>query len=206
MSETGESADWNVRIAQTRGERERIFRFRFDNHLSEVGRWPIAAQASTRTLREVEDEIAVLFFAETDGKVVGSVRLRIGPIPHDLRMDLAAGRFTGFQLHELALVDHVAVAKAFRRAGLLEALVRAAADHCRYNSVQFLFSHTREDFALRLKAMGFCAHALMFNHPELGPRVPLVWPIGGEAAQLWFATTFPEAEPSDSAEKLAGGE
>ena len=193
MSQTGGTAVGSVRIAQTRGERERIFRFRFDNHLSEYGRWPNAVTASGRALREVEDEIAVLFFADSEEKVVGSARLRIGPIPDGLRSELLAARFSGFQLHELAMVDQLAVARAFRRAGVLEALVRAAGDYCRYNAVKFLFSHVQEDLVCRLESLGFIAHAPIFDHPELGSRRPLVWPIGGEPALVWFAKTFPEA-------------
>jgi|SRR5450759_439331 len=135
MSEAADFALWNVRIAQTREERKRIFRFRFDNHFSEYGRWPNLVQPSVRSIREAADEVAVLFFADSDGKVVGATRLRIGPVPPELRTGLFAGRSNGFR-----------------------------------------------------------EHALTFNHPELGPRVPLVRIIGGEASEKWFEAEFPEVE------------
>jgi GNAT superfamily N-acetyltransferase len=194
MSEAADFALWNVRIAQTREERKRIFRFRFDNHFSEYGRWPSLVQPSVRSIREAADEVAVFFFADSDGKVVGATRLRIGPVPPELRTELFAGRFNGFRLHELALADQIAVARAFRRAGLLDSLVRAVVGYCEKSSVQFLFSHAQEELARQLKHHGFREHALTFNHPELGPRVPLVRIIGGEASEKWFETEFPEVE------------
>ena len=60
MSEAADFALWNVRIAQTREERKRIFRFRFDNHFSEYGRWPNLVQPSVRSIREAADEVAPL--------------------------------------------------------------------------------------------------------------------------------------------------
>jgi hypothetical protein len=190
------AGSWEVRIARAREERDEIYRFRFDTFLSESGRWPGGLPGDRRQLREPADDAAVLFLSKSERRVVATARLRIGSVPGRLRDALAVGRFSGLSPHETGLADQIFVGRAFRRTGLLEALIVSVSLHSVALGARFLFAAASEDLAARLKPLGFREHTQTFVDPNLGPRVPLVLPLSGEASK-WLAAEFPDVAASE---------
>jgi hypothetical protein len=177
---------WDVAVASSREERERVFRFRYECHLAESRRWPTSAFHDRRIVREPEDEGALLYFVESDGRLIGTLRLLPDRIPADLRPRLELHRFRRFPAPELALADQVVVSRPFRKTTALCDLLLQAAAECTLRGVQFLFSHVAPGQESCFHPIGFRDYAPPFAHPELGVRRPLVWPVGGAPAAAWL--------------------
>jgi hypothetical protein len=184
--EEGGRAPWTIRIADSREERDRVFRFRFDSHVAEFGRWPTAGMRDRRMLREVADEGAVLLYAEWERRIAGALRLQIGPIPPDLRVGLEASRFRKLPPREIAVADRIVVARAMRRTTLLAEIVGAAERESAARGAAVLLSHAREDHAHFYTAIGFRLYAPPFEMVELGNRYPLVKAVGGGSSEEWL--------------------
>ena len=64
----------DILVAQTEGEREAIYRFRYDVYVEEMGRYRSIADHDRRMLVEPEDATANHVYALADGEVVGAAR------------------------------------------------------------------------------------------------------------------------------------
>lgn len=67
-----------IGLAQSREEREAVYRFRYDVYVEEMGRYRDAADHDKRMLSEPEDETAQIFYAAENGEVVATARLSWG--------------------------------------------------------------------------------------------------------------------------------
>lgn len=66
---------YSVKTAETEQERQRIFRFRYEIYVREMGKTPDCANNTKQILCDKLDEWAVLLYSEVDGEVIGTVRL-----------------------------------------------------------------------------------------------------------------------------------
>lgn len=180
------SPAFEIRVAETREERERVFRFRFDRHIAEFGRWPTPDARDRKILREAADEGAILLFTEWEERIVATLRLQIGPIPPDVRSGLEAWRFRCFAPGELAVADRILVARAFRRTTLFADLLAAAEREAAALGAALLFCHAREEEAHLWASKGYLLFAPPFAIAEESPRHPLVKAVGGPSAEAWL--------------------
>jgi hypothetical protein len=182
MAEMSASPSWRVEVASSREERERIFRFRYESYLSENSRWPADVFHDRKMIREAADEGALLFFVETGGQMLGTLRVTKGPIPIELRPVFGASRFRAFLPGETGLVARVFVAGAFRRTTLLSDLLCRASAESIGCGVKLLFGLPRKSQASTFASLGFRACGPVCPHPEMGPVFPHVSPVGGDGA------------------------
>lgn len=173
-------ADQAVRIAASPTERDRIYRFRYESFANEHGRWPNPQLVERRMIRDLADEQATLFFVEVDGRVVATLRLRVGRLPGELHGPFDARRYDAIAAGSIALADEIVVFRIFRKALLLESMLEAASAMCVANGVLLLFCHARPDAVPAFRAAGFQEVAAPFEHPDLGARMPLVRFLGTE--------------------------
>ena len=203
MDEQPRSPAWDVRIAESREERDRVFRFRYDSHIAEYGRWPTTGSRERKILREVADEGATLLYVEWERRMAAALRLQFGPIPPDLRAGLQASRFRKLS-RELAVADQIGVARALRRTTLLAHLVHRAEVLAHVGGAVLLFCHARDDQAHFFTALGFQLYAPAFSLVEQGMRYPLVKAVGGPASEAWLAAELSEVSGSEH-ENQSGG-
>ncbi len=192
MEDTLRSSPWDIRIAVTREERDRVFRFRYDSHIAEYGRWPTGGSRERKILREVADEGATLLWVEWERRIAAALRLQFGPIPPDLRVGLQASRFRPLS-RELAVADQINVARALRRTTLFAHLIHRTEIVAKIGGAALLLCHAGEDQAHFFTALGFQFYAPAFPLVELGMRYPLVKAVGGQAAADWLAAELPES-------------
>ena len=196
MEEQAQSPAWDVRIAQTREERDRVFRFRYDSHIAEYGRWPTLGSRDRKILREVADEGATLLYVEWERRIVAALRLQLGPIPPDLRAGLQASRFRKVS-RDLAVADQIGVARALRRTTVLAHLLHRAEVLAHVGGAVLLFCHVREEQTHFFSSLGFQGYAPPFVLVEQGIRCPLVKAVGGPASEAWLAGELSESSPVD---------
>jgi hypothetical protein len=179
-SRAAASSDHVVRLAVSPAERDRVYRFRYESFATEYGRWPSPGVASRRMIRDGADDSATLFCVEADGRAVATLRLRVGRLPEELQGHFDARRFALASGSTMALADEILVSRIFRKASLLEWLLAAASAACEESGVLLLFCHARPDAVPAFRHAGFQEVAVPFEHPEFGPRVPLVRFLGTE--------------------------
>jgi hypothetical protein len=179
-SRSAASPDHVVRLAASPAERDRVYRFRYESFAAEYGRWPGPRLAARRMIRDEADEKAALFCVEADGRVVATLRLRVGPLPVGLLGPFDANRFADSSGSATALADEILVSRIFRKASLLESLLAAAEEACLANGALLLFCHARPEAVPAYRAAGYREAAVPFEHPDFGPRVPLVRFLGPE--------------------------
>jgi hypothetical protein len=177
-SQPAASAGYEVRIAVSPAERENIFRFRYESFAGEYGRWPDPGLVVRRTIRSEEDDRATLFYVDVEGRVVATIRLRVGHLPEELKVPFEVKRFSAAAGSSMALVDEIFVMRIFRNAFLLESVLEAISAWCQANGVLLLFCHTRPDVVPVYRAARFQEIGVLFEHQNYGPRMPLVRFIG----------------------------
>ena len=173
-SQPAARADYAVRLAVSPAERDRVYRFRYEGFATEYGRWPNPGLGARRMIRGEADERATVFFVEVEGRVVATLRLRFGHLPPELQEGFDAKRFAGSAGGSMALADEILVSRIYRKASLLESMLAAASARCEENRALLLFCHARPDAVPAVRAAGFQEAGIPFEHPEFGPRVPLV--------------------------------
>jgi hypothetical protein len=193
MDEQPRSPAWEIRIAESRENRDRVFRFRYESHIAEHGRWPTAGMRDRKILREVADEGATLLFAEWERRVAATLRLQIGPIAPDLRSGLQASRFRKIPPGEIAVADQIIIARALRRTTLFVELLRAAEGEAALRGATALFCHATDDQAHFYTAIGFQFYAPAFSILEQGTRYPFVKGLGGPASAEKLAAIVAES-------------
>lgn len=184
-SQPAAPADHPVRIATSLTERDRVYRFRYGNFAIEHGRWPNPQLVARRMIHDLADEQATLFFVEVEGRVVATLRLRIGHLPDELHGPFNTKQFAAAAGSSVALADEIFVSRTFvsrifRKPSLLELILETASARCEENGILLLFCHARPEAVPAFRAAGFEEVGAPFEHPDLGSRVPLVRFLGAE--------------------------
>src|SRR5205807_4996828 len=85
-----------VRLAETAQDRERVFRFRYETYCEQQHLFLDAGDHERRRLLDADDERALIWLAEQEGQVVGTLRANIGgrgPLSQELRETFDVDRF-----------------------------------------------------------------------------------------------------------------
>jgi len=188
-STNAESADWTIAVAQSRQEREAVFRFRYECWSAAKGPFPSSAIHGSGVVREVADEGAVLLLASCGDRAVGTARLQAGTIPIELARPLALSEFRGYSRQSCALIDQVLVSRAFYRPAVGDALVRAAGREADRRGARFLFCLESPDQSRYFATLGFRVYLPIVSVPGMGERMPLVRAAHRED-EAWLSRHF----------------
>lgn len=167
-----------VAVAETPEERERIYRFRYGIYVEEMRKRKLSyADHSTRTLRDELDEEAVLFYAETDGQIVGTIRRNLGTSPflvehytHLYKLD----EFGSFAPETLSFSSRLMISQTLRGSMALHLLLMAAYGHALENGALFDLCNCAPSLVGLYEHLGFRQYADNFVDPDVGYRVPMV--------------------------------
>lgn len=169
-----------VRLAETDADRARVFRFRYEIYVEEMGRVQQYADHANRTITEPFDETGHIFLAEDgDGNVVGTVRTNFGR-----DTDYGAYRefygmeaLEGVSLRHISVTTKLMVASDCRGGTLGYRLATALYKFGLSEGILFDFIDCNphlEDTFLRL---GFRHYRSRIQHPEYGEVLPLILPL-----------------------------
>ncbi len=120
-----------VRVAVSHEERERIYRFRYEVYVKELGRRYGNPDYALGTVSDEEDvqPYTTLLYTEEDGRVTGTMRLRCwapGEVPGELWDESAMELFDGIEALTTSHVERVMVTPAQRGQRSFVSLVCAA--------------------------------------------------------------------------------
>ena len=167
-----------IRKAETAEERERVFRFRYQVYVEEMGKRSSAADHTRRILFDDLDKTGVILYAEDDaGRIVGTTRLNImrpQDVPEHLKMIFALHRFEAFEGCVISISSRAVVASEWRGTPLMSHMVIALYHVMKKYGVHFDFCHCRPSLVRHYEAFGARRYTDNFVDPDAGYQVPLV--------------------------------
>lgn len=167
----------DIKVASSDEDRERIFRFRYDVYVTEMGKSPAEADHQKKIIRDELDDDAHLLYAEDEGQIVGTVRLNCRskkkfPDVWEQRYDLA--NFAPSFGDHISMTSRMMVAKDYRGSSVPAALVGAVYSAGREMGSKFDFCNCAPSLLEFYEQIGFRRFTDGFMDEDNGYHVPLV--------------------------------
>lgn len=213
----------SVELATTRKEREKVYRFRYQVYVEEMGKILSSADHRRRLVVDSEDadDRCMLFYARTGSQVIGTMRLHIGRandyLPY-LRDNMAFDRFDNFPAkipaNQISYTSKTMVDPRFRRSQAFYLLSATLYETLRKMDCPFNFTVGAPYMVALYEQLGHRRYIGNFSVPGYGYMAPMVilmedvdhlrqvrsplWRIARKlenspAAAEWFAREFPGA-------------
>ena len=167
----------DIQVARRDEDRERIFRFRYDVYVIEMGKSPAEADHQKKIIRDELDEDAHLLYAEDEGQIVGTVRLNCRskkkfPDVWEQRYDIE--KFAPSFGDHISMTSRMMVAKDYRGSSVPAALVGAVYSAGREMGSKFDFCNCAPSLLEFYEQIGFRRFTDGFVDEDNGYHVPLV--------------------------------
>lgn len=177
-----ETSTITLAFAKTDDERERIFRFRYQIYVNEMGKRPKDADHHARTLRdEMDNAEADLLYATSDGEIVGTLRrntLDVTQLPASWRERYRLDAFTDYPPQALSYTSRAMVAAEWRGSAIFSKLLSHMYLRGQETGVRFDFCNCAPSLIELYEQLGYRRYADAFVEHDVGYRVPLVWVVG----------------------------
>ena len=213
----------SIKIATTKKEKERVYRFRYQVYVEEMGKLLSAdADHKHRMLFDELDEWGILFYATVGRKIIGTMRLNVGSVndfPPEYIEAFAMDKFqtfscTSFPEHKLTFTSKTMVAPQYRRSQAFYLLSATLYETIRKIGGQFNFTGGAPHMVALYEQLGHRRYKSNFQIPDYGYMVPMVilmedinhlrqvrspmWRLARKFENSpesadWFTRTFPEA-------------
>lgn len=168
--------DASLRVAQTEEERVRVFRFRYDVYVKELGRGVNLADHERGELRDEMDATARILYAEQDDRITGTVRwnrLSETTPPSAWREWYQLDRFQFLPAFMLSVTSKLMVVPEQRGSRLgLRLAVATYLEGLRSN-IQLNFIHTSADLVPFFERLGYHQLNGTIHDPHAGERTPM---------------------------------
>ena len=167
----------DIKFASSDEDRERIFRFRYDVYVTEMGKSPAEADHQKKIIRDELDEDAHLLYAEDEGHIIGTVRLNYRTkkkFPDAWEQIYAIEKFAPSFGDHISMTSRMMVAKDYRGSSVPAALVGAVYSTGREMGSKFDFCNCAPSLLEFYEQIGFRRFTDGFMDEDNGYHVPLV--------------------------------
>lgn len=206
-----------VRVAKAEADKQRVFHFRYQVYVEEMGKRPQEADHTLKQLRDPLDDSGIVLFMEDQGRVIASARFHSGSVCAEdsqtasrYRLDL----FDEFGLDALSFGSRLMIAPSWRGTRALGRLLSELYSLGRKQRACFNFVHCAPGLVDFYEQLGYLRYSDGFMEGDLGYRVPMVFVIedvahmravrsplyrlarrydNNEVASHWFHQKFPQA-------------
>ena len=167
----------DIKVARSDEDRERIFRFRYDVYVTEMGKSPAEADHEKKIIHDELDNDAHLLYAEDEGQIVGTVRLNCRskkkfPAVWEQRYDIES--FAPSFGDHISMTSRMMVAKDYRGSSVPAALIGAVYSAGREMGSKFDFCNCAPSLLEFYEQIGFRRFTDGFMDEDNGYHVPLV--------------------------------
>lgn len=165
-----------IRQADTDEERQRIYRFRYDIYIEEMGKPMPDADHQRRMLHDEFDPRSIHLYVERDGEIAGALRLIWGRdgLPPAFEDWYGLEIFRHFSPAEISFTGRLMVAKKYRSSPLGVSLAREIYRIGHEAGLAFDFIHTTPPLVSFFERLGHRRYKSDFLDPNLGSRIPMV--------------------------------
>ena len=167
----------DIKVACSDEDRQRIFQFRYDVYVTEMGKSPTEADHEKKIIRDELDDDAHLLYAEDEGHIIGTVRLNYRtkekfPSVWEQRYEIET--FASSFGDHISMTSRMMVAKDYRGSSVPAALVGAVYSAGREMGSKFDFCNCAPSLLEFYEQIGFRRFTDGFMDEDNGYRVPLV--------------------------------
>jgi GNAT superfamily N-acetyltransferase len=166
-----------VRLATSSEELQRLYRFRYEIYVEEMGRPQKHADHEARTIIEPLDQKAHQFLAEDDqGRVIGTLRTNFGgeSLFGDYHALYGMDCLGEFPLERVSITTKFMVRPEYRRGTLGIRLAREVYRFCLLRGILVDFIDCNVHLETVFEGLGYRRYRSRVLHPEYGDVLPMV--------------------------------
>jgi N-acyl-L-homoserine lactone synthetase len=168
-----------VHRAETREEREAIYRFRYHIYVEELEKGFLEVDHERRMIHDDEDESpgSVLFYTQSKGEVTGTVRAVIwqpGRVPTNIQERFSFRLFPKIDQLVTCETSRLLIDRSVRGSLILPALSRAMYEHMIEQEVALVFAYCAPGLVRAYRKLGYRPYSGELVCNQDGVRVPLV--------------------------------
>jgi CRP-like cAMP-binding protein/predicted GNAT family N-acyltransferase len=167
-----------IRFAHTKSEREAVYRLRYEVYIEEMGYDYPAADHQARLLPDEGNRQSPLLYAQSDGEVVGTLKIDGGadsPFTAEEYASYHIDRFLALvPADRIAILSRFIMRPGYRSGEITDSLLAAMIAFLLARRVQVLFCRCRPHLIGFYERLGFRAYADVVSTPVAGVLVPLV--------------------------------
>ncbi len=185
MKRYSQLSEVEIRLATSDRDLEKLFRFRYDIYVEEMGRTQKYADHDRRMIVEPFDSTGRNFIALHRGKIVGCIRSNLG-IDTDFGdyVDLYQMQRVGPYFPRFCNVNtKLMVAPEWRRSGLMIRVASTAYEYVRRQGMVCDFIDCNPPLEKQFYRFGYRDYCGRINHPEYGDVLPMLL-LGVDLAHL----------------------
>ena len=173
-----EDKDIVIAFAETREEREAIYRQRYEVYAEEMHLYKSTADHERKMFTDPFDEGSRLLYARAGDQVVGSLRAHPGfdrPIPEPYQGVYDLQRFASFvPADQMSVINRLMISKSYRQTRVSFRLVEAIYEFGLQHGTQLAFIACGPHLLNLYLTLGFRTYTRNFSDPEVGFVIPLV--------------------------------
>jgi len=167
-----------IAVAHSPEDRQRVYRFRYTIYVNEMGKRDLSyADHEGKILTDDLDESGTLFYAESGGAVVATLRRnQVGgnDLPAEYRDIYDLPSFAEFPPSVLSFSSRLMIARDMRGSPTLAKLLVTAYEHGITQGVLFDFCNCSPGLVDLYEHLGYRRYTDNFIDPDVGYRVPMV--------------------------------
>jgi GNAT superfamily N-acetyltransferase len=163
------------KIATTNEEKERVFRFRYEIYIQELG-WPVQADHQRKVIVDQMDESGHIFYCEDEkGEIIAVSRVNLakeGDIEFAEEYELE--RFKPFYPENVSTITRFMIHPSHRKTTITSALTKDLYEFGLRNNIYLDFINTHPPLDDFYKRLGYRYYKPPIPHPDFGEAIPMV--------------------------------
>jgi len=165
----------SIRIAEGKEEKEKVYRLRYKVYIEEMKRTSKYMDTKRKTIEDPFDDDSVIFYAEDEGKVVGTLRMNMNEnIPKEYVQLYQMEKLLEAFPKSVSITTKYVVEESYRKTSVASKLASEGFQYGLTHGIMFNIIDTNP-YLLRLyQKMGYRMYTSNISHPEYGNVIPMV--------------------------------
>ena len=158
-------------------KKEKIYRFRYQVYIEEMGKSFKDADRKKRWLRDELDDTAVLFYVEVNGEIIASSRMNHGKItqfPEKWKKLYQMEKFSAYSDEMISLSSRLMISSEWRGSLALAKMLSEIYQYARKEGIKFDFCNCYPFLLEFYEHLGYRRYTEGFVDEDTGYHVPLV--------------------------------
>ena len=177
MAAAQKSARFKVHAASTDEEKHRVYRFRYETFVEEMGGESVHAEHGAKLLKDGLDENAIQLYLTADDRIAIAVQVYAADrkgVPDAMPKNFNLDAFDEFEGTVFSFTSWLTVAKDWRGSKIASALLGAAYKIARRSGSRFDFCACAPSRVQMYQRLGYRQYTENFVDEDEGYRMPLV--------------------------------
>ncbi len=180
MKSKSDNTNFKVGFTTDVKRKEQIYRFRYEVYIEELGKSFEEADDEKRWLKDDLDETAILFYVESEGKIIASSRMNHGKttcFSEKWKKLYRLDKFSNYDMENISLSSRIMVANEWRGSLALGSMLSEIYLYARREGVKFDFCNCSPFLLEFYEHLGYRRYIEGFVDEDTGYHLPLVFMV-----------------------------